>query len=178
MGKVTSKLNQPITSFIKQLSRVQRIDYIEIFDNFNFENVSFEAFESWSEGQYTRNCIFKNEEFELILICWDRNQETSIHNHDGEDCWVYIIEGEIEEVFYNFEDNGKLKKLRSQIVTNGTTSFINDKIGLHKLRNNSDAKTKSLHLYAKPIGKCRSYCEESGVFEEKNLTYDNELSIN
>ena len=170
--------NRTIEHFVNLLSKVSRQDYIKTFENFDFKSIDFECYESWCHDQYTRNCIYKNQEFELLLICWDRHQETSVHNHDGEDCWVHVLKGEIEEIFYNFDEKGHLRKIKSHIASEASTSFINDKIALHKLKNNFDGKTMSLHLYAKPIEKCRSYCEDSGHFEERVLEYDSQNGVN
>ena len=65
-----------------------------------YQKSAFEIFCSWSESTYTRNCIFENERFELILICWQSSQKTPIHDHGGEECWVKFIDGEFKETIY------------------------------------------------------------------------------
>ena len=177
-SEMTLKSDNALASFASQLSQVDREDYTKIFNRFDFNSIDFGLYESWSLEGYTRNCLFKDDKFELLLICWGPNQETSVHNHDGEDCWVHLITGEIEENFYKFDELANLVKFKSQIVVETTTSFINDKIGLHKLRNNSEGKTMSLHLYAKPIRSCRSYCERSGEFEVKIMGYNSQPKVN
>ena len=37
---------------------------------------------------YTRNLIYKCDLFELIAICWDVGQESQIHNHQNQNCWM------------------------------------------------------------------------------------------
>lgn len=172
------KSDNALASLADQLTQVDREDYTKIFNSFDFGTIDFGHYGSWSSESYTRNCLYKDNEFELLLICWNRNQETSIHNHGGEDCWVHLIAGELEENFYKFDEQNNLVKFKSQIVIETTTSFINDKIGLHKLKNNFVGKTMSLHLYAKPIQSCRSYCERSGGFKVKVMEYSRELNIN
>ena len=41
----------------------------------------------YSEAMYTRNRIFRNNDFEIILLCWLPNQMAPIHGHEGEKCW-------------------------------------------------------------------------------------------
>ncbi|MFK7782535.1 cysteine dioxygenase [Psychroserpens sp.] len=141
-------------------------------NNFDFDTIDFKVFESWSSKKYTRNCMFKDHQFELLLLCWEEGQETSIHDHDGEDCWVYLLEGEMEEVFYSLEQSNRLKERNSHLISPHQLSFINDKVGIHKLKNASEGKTVSLHLYAKPIEQCRFYCENSEQFIQRKLSYD------
>ena len=155
---------------IKQLSNSSKDEYKSIFENLQLNKKVFEEYESWSQKKYTRNCIFNDEHFELILLCWEEGQETSIHCHGGEECWVYLLEGEMEEVLYHKDEdvteNGKCQLQKFQ------SSYINDSIGLHKLKNSFKGRTISLHLYAKPIKKCTFYDEENSIFVSRNLKYD------
>ena len=54
-----------LENFIVQLSQVERKNYIDVFANFDFTSVDLSNLETWSHGEYTRNCIFKNADFEL-----------------------------------------------------------------------------------------------------------------
>lgn len=166
------KSPENIQELIHQLSETSKTHYNSILNSFDFNVVDFKPFESWSSKKYTRNCLYRDTQFELLLLCWEKGQETSIHDHDGEDCWVYLLEGELEEVFYTIEAFNNLKEERSQSITPNQLSFINDHVGLHKLRNVYEGKSVSLHLYAKPIEQCLFYCENSEQFIERRLQYD------
>lgn len=166
------KSPENIQELIQLLSESSKTHYNSILNSFDFNAINFKHFENWSSEKYTRNCIYRDMQFELLLLCWNEGQETSIHNHDGEDCWVYLLEGEMEEVFYTLDTNHDLKKEGSQSIEPHQLSFINDKVGLHKLKNVCEGKSVSLHLYAKPIDQCRFYCENSKQFIERKLNYD------
>jgi len=166
------KSAENIQELVQLLSESFKTQYNSILNSFDFDVIDFEAFESWSSKKYTRNCIYKDSQFELILLCWDEGQETSIHNHNGEDCWVYLLKGEMKEVLYSLDDSNYLKEERSQSIVPHQLSFMNDKIGFHKLRNSFKGKSMSLHLYAKPIEQCDFYCETSEQFIERKLNYD------
>ncbi len=172
------KLNSPeLEKFIALLSYSELKDYNTIFETFDFKSINFKPYETWSSEKYTRNCLYRDTNFELILICWNEGQETPVHNHDGEDCWVHLLQGEMQEVFYNLDLYNTVVEEDFQIILAKQTSHINDKIGLHKLKNNSEGKTMSLHLYAKPIDQCRSYDEDSGGFVENQLSYDTDNGV-
>ncbi|WP_298760893.1 cysteine dioxygenase family protein [uncultured Psychroserpens sp.] len=165
------KSQENIQQLIALLSQSSIEDYNAILNNFNFNSIDFKPFESWSQQKYTRNCLYRDVNFEVILLCWEKGQETVIHGHDGEDCWVYLLEGEMEEVFFNVEDQ-HLRKVGSQKVLPHQLTFMNDNIGFHKLKNSYEGKSISLHVYAKPIEHCVSYNETSQQFIERQLTYD------
>ena len=166
------KSPENIQELIQLLSESSKTHYNSILNSFDFDTIDFKAFESWSTKKYTRNCMYKDSQFELILLCWNEGQETSIHDHDGEDCWVYLLEVEMEEVFYALDDSNYLREERSTAITPHQLSFMNDRIGFHKLRNSFNGKSMSLHLYAKPIEQCNFYCETSERFVERKLNYD------
>ena len=69
----------------------------KVLKKMNIPISDFEAFESWDKKSYTRNCIFRTNECELILICWKKGDKTLIHEHDGQKCWVYPLKGDITE---------------------------------------------------------------------------------
>ncbi|WP_431137247.1 cysteine dioxygenase [Psychroserpens mesophilus] len=166
------KSPENIQELLQLLSESSNTHYHSILNNFDFNAIDFKAFESWSSEKYTRNCMYKDAQFELILLCWNEGQETSIHDHNGEDCWVYVLEGEMEEVFYSTDNFNNLREEGSQSLAPHQLSFMNDGIGFHKLRNHFKGKSVSLHLYAKPIDQCRFYCETSEQFIERKLNYD------
>ena len=161
-----------IQDLINLLSKSSIEDYNTILKTFNFSTIDFKPFESWSSNKYTRNCLCNTEDFELLLLCWEKGQETEIHGHDGEDCWVYLLEGEIEEVFFTLDTSNYLREERSQVLLPKVLSFMNDKIGFHKLKNSDKMRSVSLHLYAKPIKNCRSYDTTTGHFITRQLSYD------
>lgn len=166
------KSTKNIQHLIALLSKSSLEDYNIILNNFNFYTIDFKPFESWSSKKYTRNGLYRNQDFELILLCWEKGQETTIHGHDGEDCWVYLLEGEIEEVYYSIDTQNYLREERSQKLLPKQISFMNDNIGFHKLKNSNNGTSISLHLYSKPIKNCRSYDKTTGRFVKRKLNYD------
>ena len=119
---------------------------------------------------YTRNCIIRKSNFELLLLCWSAGQETPIHCHGGEECWVYLLEGHLEEIQYDFVDN-QLKTLRSSNMLPGGKSFMSDDNGYHKLINKNGSRSMSLHLYMNPIHTCTFYDAHSNSFVSRTLSY-------
>lgn len=163
--KITS-----LKQLTKQLNNATKDAYKAIGVSLDLPLEELTPYTFWSNESYTRNCITRKPNYELILLCWEPGQETPIHCHGGEECWVYIMEGKIEETHYLFNDN-KLEVTNSAELKSGEKSFMTDEIGYHKLINNSSKKAISLHLYMDPIDNCTVYDENENEFTPIYLTY-------
>lgn len=161
-----------IQQFVDLLSKSAKEDYTRIIKNFDFAKIDFYQFENWQSSCYTRNCFYRDPNFELILICWDKGTRTAIHDHDGEECWVYLLDGQMEEEFYNLSNNDELELLSSKSLKAKQLTKSSRSVGFHRLKNSSLTRSMSLHIYAKPIVKSRFLDEESGIIKEKKLTYN------
>jgi hypothetical protein len=50
-------------------------------------------FLTWDRQHYTRNLIDKTENYALMAICWEKGQNSSIHNHQDQNCWMAVLMG-------------------------------------------------------------------------------------
>lgn len=99
---------------------------------------------NYSSGKYNRIklCDYSNDSFELILICWDENSETRIHDHPQNGCVLQLISGILEEHLYDY--NIKLKQITK--FNASETSYMDNNLGYHKIK--CINKAMSLHLYS------------------------------
>lgn len=175
MLKSTEKINdtiQTVPDLITILDEEERTKYTTILRKMELPISEFEKYATWSEDCYTRNCIAENENFELILICWNIGQKTPIHDHGGEQCWVSIVDGEFKENIYNENEKGELNVVRNAKMKSGDVTYMVDFMGFHNLENVSDNRSMSLDLYANPIKSCKVYDSKKGSFARKKLYYD------
>jgi len=130
----------------------------------------------FSADHYTRNLVHRDRSFELLVLCWGPGQATPIHNHEGQDCWMAILDGDIEEVRYAMPPaghTGPLQSLGARTFATGEVAYIQDEIGLHLVRTASPAHAGvSLHLYAAPYDECNVYCVRTGKITRKRLVND------
>ena len=159
-----------LNELISALKNEQSTKYHDILHSMEIPKSAFEVFCSWSESTYTRNCIFENERFELILICWQSSHKTPIHDHGGEECWVKVIDGEFKETVYKSNEVSEVNILKSTLFKAGDISYMIDFMGCHQLKNLSSHRALSLHLYAKPITNCNIYDEQSKDFVQKKMS--------
>ena len=131
-------------------------------------------FAFFSDEGYTRNLVHRAEEFELLILCWGPGQESPIHNHEGQDCWMGVLEGQIEELRYPTPDEvgtGPPEERGRASFGQGEVAFIRDDIGLHLVRSGqTDQPGVSLHLYAAPYDECSCYCPETGKITRKRFS--------
>src|SRR5215469_18625746 len=50
---------------------------------------------TWDRQHYTRNLIDKSPLYELIGICWEVGQVSSVHNHRDQNCWMSVPVGRL-----------------------------------------------------------------------------------
>jgi cysteine dioxygenase len=171
--KKTQKTLETMSELIQVLDEEERTQYTTILKTMKLPIAAFEKHATWSDTCYTRNCVEENENFELILICWEKGQATAIHDHGGEECWVYFVDGEFTEHVYKKDEGGKLTIVETTYAKPGDVAYMIDFMGYHNLENLSNKRSMSLHLYAKPIKNCNVYDSKKNEFVRKELAYDN-----
>src|SRR6266581_1026567 len=50
---------------------------------------------AWDRQHYTRNLIDKSPLYELVAICWEVGQVSSVHNHREQNCWMAVPIGRL-----------------------------------------------------------------------------------
>ena len=160
-----------IEQLTETLDNADPLDHAKIIKRIKIEGHGLEPFTTWSKQDYTRNCLARTKQYELILLCWDIGSKTPIHDHGGENCWVYQVQGTVKEVRFE-QSNGLLKVINQMILTPGKLTYMNDKMGYHSIENISGQRAVTLHIYASPIDSCEVYNDKKNRFEIKELTYD------
>jgi len=112
---------------------------------------------------YTRNLIATDKQtFTLLLLCWNPNKASPIHDHPCNGCWMRVLQGRVNEKRF-VKDTGNNVLVCTQDTTfhQGDETFINDNLGYHKIGNDGEDLAISLHLYSPPFGECRIWCDEN-----------------
>ena len=115
----------------------------EIINKYNFEDY-ISSFNSVNNNKnYYKKTLFRNDKFELILIRWDKDAETSIHPHPKNGCLLKPIFGKLNETRYLKSNKEKNTELEINKVY-----YMHDDIGKHKIMAKDDSY--SIHLYSPP----------------------------
>lgn len=141
-------------------------------------NLDFSKYTMFNHLAYTRNLVYINDDFELILLCWQKDQETPIHDHDNQECLFVVIDGVVDEMFYNYDIATGSMIPNSRIQhQKGDISQIGDPTLFHKIKVMSD-HLLTLHCYFKPIQTCLVYDESTGKLTSKILKFNSVDGLN
>ena len=113
------------------------------FKNILNTDINWLKYYSINKNIYNKNIIYKDKDFELVLITWLPNQSTKLHKHPQNGCLMKILSGSLYEI--KFKDNniiGFSDHYKNSI------SYIDNEYGEHKIKNKTDNITISLHLYS------------------------------
>ena len=135
---------------------------------------------NWDRQHYTRNLIDKTPLYELIAICWEVGQVSSVHNHRDQNCWMSVPIGRL--LVENFHlvsqdaDNGK-----SQLTPTDTVEMnpahpcaVDPGDPVHRVVNPKHfaERAVSLHIYSRPFDTCVVYSPEQGTCGVIKLHYN------
>jgi|SRR5215469_3879143 len=139
----------------------------------------------WDHQHYTRNLIDKTPLYELIAICWEVGQCSSIHNHKDQNCWMAVPIGRL--LVQNY-------RVRHQNISAGTCDLEPSEVlemnlsnpvavdpaePVHKVFNPSEfaERAVSLHVYSRPFDSCVVYSDEQHKCGEIKLHYTSEFGV-
>ena len=111
----------------------------------SYNSNDWKQYISFYKQDYKKNLVYRDNNFEIFVVCWLPNQETKIHNHSEEGCLLKILEGNINEELY--DKNFVVKENNNLVMSD--VRYIDDSIGIHKIKNNEE-NTISLHIYSPP----------------------------
>src|SRR6201997_495528 len=138
---------------------------------------------SWDRQHYTRNLIDKTSLYELIAICWEVGQVSSVHNHKDQNCWMAVPIGRLKvENFHLVSQNieaGKCDLRPSDTVEMkpGQPCAVDPLDPVHRVLNPKEFNQRavSLHVYSRPFDTCVVYSPEQGTCGEIKLHYTTEF---
>lgn len=127
----------------------------------------------FSDEKYMRNrvCKCSNDVFEFIVICWNNNQSSPVHNHPKNGCVLKVLQGQLTEELYQKDPDlmdspetsessekstDKYQFIAMNTANEGDVSYMEKNEIVHKIVN-GDRQTISLHIYSPPKYKCRAY---------------------
>lgn len=136
-----------------------------ILARYTFPSQDLAPYLRWNSRHYTRTCVVRNARFELLVICYEAGQRTSIHDYDSESAWIHTLMGEVvEERFHAAADGGIRLKQASRLPT-GTVSALSRDNSIHRFLNPGPARAITLNLYVPPMSQWRVYDERTGAAE-------------
>jgi cysteine dioxygenase len=137
---------------------------------------------TWDRQHYTRNLIDKTPLYELIAICWEVGQISSVHNHRDQNCWMAVPIGRllVENYHVLSQDLEKgvchLKTAETVEMNPAHPCAVDPLEPVHRVYNPREfgQRAVSLHVYSRPFDSCVVYSPEQGTCGEIKLRYTTE----
>jgi cysteine dioxygenase len=133
----------------------------------------------WDGQHYTRNLIDKTPLYELLAICWETGQASSIHNHREQNCWMAVPTGRLQvenfRVVHQDIAAGKCALEPTEVVEMNVAHpcAVDPLEPVHRVLNPREFNQRavSLHVYSRPFDSCVVYSAEQGTCGEIDLHY-------
>jgi len=178
----------PIQDLISKLRACAEAD----FQNISFihrllrdhpvDPASIHSYLTWDSQHYTRNLIDKTSLFELLAICWNVGQGSSIHNHQDQNCWMAAPVGKLlvqnYRVLQQDVETGSCDIEPTDIVEMDASNpcAVDPSEPVHRVYNPAELNQRavSLHVYSRPYDRCMVYSQEQHKCGEIKLSYSTE----
>ena len=186
MSKVTAQPRVSIEELVRGLRALPEYAFDEtdkvrqVLATLPVDEASLAPYLTWSRQHYTRNLIDTPELYELLAICWDIGQASSVHNHRDQNCWMAAPVGRllVENFRVEFQDleAGKCRLAASNTVelTVENPCAVDPQEPVHRVVNPRDANQRAvtLHVYSRPFDSCVVYSPEQGTCGDVRLHYN------
>ena len=137
---------------------------------------------TWDRQHYTRNLVDKTSLYELVAICWEVGQASSVHNHRDQNCWMAVPIGKLlvqnYRVVLQSLEEGTCQLTPADTVEMNPTQpcAVNPLEPVHRVFNPREFNQRavSLHVYSRPFDTCVVYSPDQGTCGEIKLHYTTE----
>ncbi|MGH9327658.1 MAG: cysteine dioxygenase [Terriglobia bacterium] len=179
-----------IGNFVRDLSAIPEREFthqnvLEFLRRNRVELESLSPYLYFAQEHYTRNLIQRTPLFDLLAICWEPGQQSPIHNHCNQSCWMAMAFGRVQ--VHNFK----------LIQKNPTTGFCELASSIHYLIDAENpqevdpvepihlvanprsfgSRAITLHIYSKPYDTCEVYDLKRKHYQEEPLLNTTEYGV-
>ena len=151
-----------------------------LLETMPIDEASLAPYLTWDRQHYTRNLIDKTALYELMAVCWEVGQNSSVHNHRDQNCWMAAAVGKllVENFHLEFQDieAGTCRLLASNTVelTAAHPCAVDPQEPVHRVVNPRELNQRAvtLHVYSRPFDTCVVYSPEQGTCGDIRLHYN------
>ncbi|MFO0981686.1 MAG: cysteine dioxygenase family protein [Planctomycetota bacterium] len=98
---------QSVDDFITDLCRLEaslitKDRLVEFLQERTIKSTGLDRFSTFIDERYTRNLIYRDDLFEVIMLCWKPGQGTPVHTHNGQLGWMVMDCGALEVQNYKW----------------------------------------------------------------------------
>lgn len=148
-----------------EISKGKELFEVKSFVNsFDFSAINFSELAEYDPAVYKRKLLYSDDFIDIFLIGWAQKQGSKIHDHPENGCLMRVLNNELCEETY-VKNQEKLEKLSFKRLVQGETGHIKKCTVLHRIFNESEEKSLSLHVYSPPNYKTKYYDDTGKLLE-------------
>ncbi len=107
--------------------------------------MAYADFDHPIEDCYGRKLVYDNGNFEIMVMSWNPDHYSSIHNHGYTQWGVVQVFGNAHHLIYSIKDE-ELRFAKKEVLSKGGVVKVNNKF-IHQMGNASSDSYLSLHVY-------------------------------
>jgi len=185
---ITAAKIVPIQTLVQELRRMPEANFIDteplrrLLQQMPVDSDSLAPYLNWDRQHYTRNLIDRTPLYELMAICWEVGQASSVHNHRDQNCWMAVPLGRLHvenfHLVHQDLERGQCKLEPSNTVEMNISHpcAVDPADPVHRVVNPREFNQRavSLHVYSRPFDSCVVYSPEQGTCGEIKLHFNTE----
>jgi cysteine dioxygenase len=185
---ITSTKTVSIQRFVEELRTLPEPAFLAteplraLLERMPVDSESLAPYLNWDRQHYTRNLIDRTPVYELMAICWEVGQASSVHNHRDQNCWMAVPMGRlhVENFHLVHQDlasgSCELAPLNTVEMNIAHPCAVNPADPVHRVVNPREFNQRavSLHVYSRPFDSCVVYSPEQGTCGEIKLHFHTE----
>jgi cysteine dioxygenase len=170
---------------------ITRDGMLEMLQESAVDRRSLERYTHFRPDMYTRNLVYRDDQLELMAVCWQPGQRTVIHSHNGQLGWMSVEQGALAVVNYkwlgcNAPENQNVSGMDclagateididrrevQECFPGGPINTVDKEHTIHQVVVQGKEPVVSLHIYSRPIDSCVAYDLESQRCYRRQLRY-------
>jgi cysteine dioxygenase len=157
---------------LKQSARGMKVtDLRRFISKLRPDRSEIEPYVHFTSERYSRNLVYKCDDFECLVLCWRPGQRSPIHDHANSICAVYTVDGVLSADNYRKTANGHIRADYSEDFKPASVLSIQT-TEIHQVSNLQDkADLISVHFYLGPLENSFLYSVQQPIHELYQRTY-------
>lgn len=154
------------------------VEYVQaLLESYKSNPKDWRKYAKFDPHRYTRNLIDEgNGKYNLMLLCWNESQGSSIHDHADAHCFVKVLNGELMETRFSWPSESDpeqgMDEIGNDVYQKDGVTYMCDEIGLHRMENPSHTEGAiTMHLYSPPFMECQTFDEKTGHRNKARMTF-------
>lgn len=129
---------------------------------------------------YQRKLLCRTSRFDMLILCWQPNQESTIHHHGDSLSVTRVYRGILTSRTFSHSEfstqKAPLIKIKEEYLHKDELATV-DRDRIHQLANTSGENLVTLHVYARPLKNLQVYSANSGTSELVPVRYSLEEEL-